>query len=216
MNNTGKKDDQYQSHRYPKQEYNWVDWDEKTAEWYVRNWGDHPTNRMTVELAQLEPNDIIIDIGCGSGTAVRESAPRVPSGRVIGVDPTTTMIQFSIELSTSHPQRDRIHFLEGVAEHLPLLDASATVALAINSLHHWENPEAALVEILRILKPAGRLLVTDEEAGKEHWGHGDNPLSDAVFLASMMTKTGFANVNIHRRVEAEVTMLALTARAPTH
>ena len=39
--------------------------DDETAEWYVKNYGDHPTNRLTVELAELAPDDVVVDVGAG-------------------------------------------------------------------------------------------------------------------------------------------------------
>ena len=61
-------------------------WDDQTAEWYVEHYGDHATNRMAVEHAQLQRDDVVVDIGCGSGEAVREAAARLQSGRATGIE----------------------------------------------------------------------------------------------------------------------------------
>lgn len=134
-------------------------WDDETAEWYVEHYGDQATNRMAVERAQLQPGDVVVDIGCGSGEAVREAAARRQGDRVTGVDPTPAMIRIARELSASHVARDRIQFLKGSAEDLPLPDASATVVMAINSLHHWQEPATGLAEDVRAPVPGGRLSI---------------------------------------------------------
>ncbi len=80
-------DDGDRAHNHHQHGHGSGPWDEARAESYVKNYGEHATNRLTVELAQLESNDIVVDIGCGSGEAVRESVLRVTLGRAIGVDP---------------------------------------------------------------------------------------------------------------------------------
>jgi ubiquinone/menaquinone biosynthesis C-methylase UbiE len=112
-------------------------WDDETAEQYVAKWGKDPTNRMTVEVAGLRPEDVVVDVGCGSGEAVRVAAEHVVRGRAIGVDPSPAMIRIATEQTRDHACADRIRFVEGPAEKLPLESGSASVVLAINSLHHW-------------------------------------------------------------------------------
>ena len=189
-------------------------WDDETAEWYVEHYGDHATNRMAVERAQLQPDDRVVDVGCGSGEAVREAAARLQEGQVTGVDPTPAMIRFARELSASHPGRDRIRYLEGSAEDIPLPDGSVTVALAINSLHHWQDAAAGLAEVKRILVPGGRLLIADEEPVKGRWGHGSGPLTDPAVVVRTVERAGFVEIETSRHTEGGVRMNLLSARRP--
>ena len=189
--------------------------DEETARWYVENYGDHPTNLMTVALARLEPDDAVIDIGCGGGEAIREAAARMPEGKATGVDPSAAMIRIARVLSDSHTARKRIEFVEGRAEKLPLPNESATVAVAINSLHHWKNPAAGLAEVMRVLKPDGRLLVADEEAKPDNFGHGDGYLADPDRVLAIIKDAGFVDVRLSKHAEGDVKMLAVTARKKT-
>jgi ubiquinone/menaquinone biosynthesis C-methylase UbiE len=156
--------------------------DDETAEWYVKNCGDHPTNRLTVELAELAPDDVVVDVGCGSGEAVREAALRVTCGRVIGVDPAPAMLRYARELSADHEGQARIEFREAPAEKLPVADAAATVVLAVNSLHHWQDADAGLAEVQRVLAPGGRLFVGDEEVGEGRFGHGEGKMADPAYV----------------------------------
>lgn len=145
--------------------------DDATAEWYVRNYGDDPTNHVTVAVAELKPGDVVLDVGCGSGAAVREAAARLSRGRAIGVDPSPAMLKIAVELSASHPERARMEFLEGDASHLPLAEDSVTVAWAINSLHHWADAARGLSEVRRVLVGQGRFLVTEDEHAGGKFGH---------------------------------------------
>ena len=188
--------------------------DDEWAEHYVERHGDHPTNRMTVELAGLRPEDVVLDIGCGSGTAVREAAEKVPTGRVFGVDPSPAMLRIAREQTTSHPARDRIEFLEGEAGNLPLPDASITVALAINSLHHWNDPAEDLVEVLRVVVPEGRLLVADEETEDGTCGYGEGPLTDPEAVTRLIEDAGFIDAEVARHTEDDVKMFLISACRP--
>ena len=186
-------------------------WDDEMAAWYAENHGSHATNCMTVELARLEPNDVVVDIGCGSGEAVREAALRVTCGKAKGVDPSPAMIRIANELSASHAGLSRIEFLEGPAENVPISDGTASVVMAINSLHHWDDVQAGLAEVLRILRPGGRLFVSEEELEDGQFGHGDGQLSNSTFVMRTIKGAGFAGVSLNQHSGDEASMLTVAA-----
>ncbi len=186
--------------------------DDETAEWYVKNYGDHPTNRMTVELAEMAPDDVVVDIGCGSGEAVREAALRVTRGRVIGIDPAPAMLRFARELTADHERQARIEYHEAPAEKLPVPDSTATVVLAINSMHHWQEPDAGLAEVQRILKPGGRLFLGEEEVGRSKFGHGEGKMADPNYVLGLLEGAGFVDVTLRRHADSEVRMYLVAGR----
>lgn len=143
-------------------------WDDGTAEWYVKRYGEHATNRLAVEAAQLSADDVVVDVGCGSGAAVRAAAALVPEGRVLGVDPVSAMVRIARERTVGHEGAERIAFVEAPAEALPLDDASATVVLAVNSVHHWRDRTKGLSEVARALASGGRFVVCDDEGPAGH------------------------------------------------
>ncbi|HEY5657346.1 MAG TPA: methyltransferase domain-containing protein, partial [Myxococcota bacterium] len=69
-----------------------LEWNDETVAEYVEKYADDPTNRMAVEAVGLAPDDVVVDVGCGSGAAVRAAAERVVRGRAIGIDPTPAML----------------------------------------------------------------------------------------------------------------------------
>ena len=70
-------------------------WDEKTEEWYTSEYGDHISNNLTIDNIDLGLEDIVLDIGCGSGKAARLAAKICTNGKVIGIDPSAAMIRLS-------------------------------------------------------------------------------------------------------------------------
>ena len=189
-------------------------WDDETAEEYVAKWGKDPTNPMTVEVAGLRPKDVVVDVGCGSGEAVRVAAAHAARGRAIGVDPSPAMIRIAKEQTRDHACADRIQFVEGPAEKLPLESGGASVVLAINSLHHWAQPDAGLDEVWRVLAPGGRFFIGDEETETGGWSHAEGDLSDAVKIQHLVESHGFESARTSRHTDADAVLLLMEVTKP--
>jgi ubiquinone/menaquinone biosynthesis C-methylase UbiE len=189
-------------------------WDDETAEQYIAKWGKDPSNRMTVEAVGLKLEDVVVDVGCGGGEAVRVAAECVVRGRAIGVDPSPGMIRIATEQTRDHVCADRIQFIEGPAEKLPLESGSANVVLAINSLHHWAQPGVGLEEIWRVLAPGGRFFISDEETEDGGWSHAEGDLSDPVKIRHLVESHGFESVCTSRRADADDVLLLMESTKP--
>ncbi len=103
-----------------------------------------------------EPDDRLLDVGCGSGAAVRAAAPIV--AHAVGVDLSEGMIGRARELAGATPN---IEFQVAEAEALPFEDATFTTLLCTTSFHHYPNPGSAVAEMARVLAPDGRIVIAD-------------------------------------------------------
>lgn len=137
-------------------------WNDETAEWYAAKYGEYATNRLGADATELAPDAVVVDVGCGTGAALRRVAPRVPQGRLIGVDPVPRMLELARERASKDPNGARLEFVEAPAERLPLDDDVADVVFAFDSIDHWQDPAAGLLEIRRVLRPGGRLVVVKD------------------------------------------------------
>ena len=157
--------------------------------------GRGPTARAVAAAARLTDADLVVDIGCGPGTAVREAARRGASAA--GVDPAPAMLRLARWL-TAFRRANRVAWIRGRAEDLPLPDGAVTVVWALSSLHHWQDRQAGIREISRVLKPGGRLLLAERLArpgGRGHSAHGLTA-AQAEAIATDAATAGFADLRI--------------------
>ena len=140
------------------------EWNAETAEWYARRYGEHATNRLAVQDLDLSPCSVIVDVGCGTGSALRHAAARITNGAFVGIDPVPRMLEIARDRAASHPSGARIEFREGSAESLPVEDDVADLVFAFDSFDHWQDKARGLAEVRRILQPGGRLVVVKDGA----------------------------------------------------
>ena len=164
-----------------------MNWDNDTAEWYAQKYGNYPTNNLAVNSLDLCFNSTIVDVGCGTGSALRHAAIQVTSGTLIGIDPVPRMLEIARKQTENHPACARITFLEGTASNLPVEDALADFAFAFDSFDHWVDKKRGLSEIRRILRPKGSLIVVKDggiPGGKNAITAFASALEDTGFIIS--------------------------------
>ncbi len=157
-------------------------WNAATAEWYARRHGESAASRLAVDALELAPGSVIVDVGCGTGAALRHAAARAALGVLIGIDPVPRMLEIAQERAAPHPHAGLIEFGIGAAEALPVEDAAADVVFAFDSFDHWSNQAHGLAEIRRVLRPEGRLVVT-KDAGVPDARQGRQTLARALARA---------------------------------
>jgi ubiquinone/menaquinone biosynthesis C-methylase UbiE len=115
-----------------------------------------------VMLARLELCDglSLLDVGCGTGDDVRDLAPLVgPRGRIVGIDVSSAMIAEAQHRHTALGLP--VEFLEGDAQALQFPDAAFDRCRTERMLMHLNAPEHALAEMVRVVRPGGRVVVFD-------------------------------------------------------
>ncbi len=146
-------------------------------------------------LLKVTNHGVVADLGAGEGTLAQMLARQAE--QVIAVDISPKMVEFGRELARRH-ELQNLEYRLGDIEEPPLEDASVDLAFLSQALHHAGNPQHALEQAYRIVKPGGRLVVLDllqhgfEEARELYadvWlGFGEGE------LAAMLEAAGFRDI----------------------
>ncbi|MDT8717191.1 class I SAM-dependent methyltransferase [Clostridium sp. 19966] len=140
---------------------------------------------------------VCADLGCGTGFISLELARR--ANIVFSMDVSTNMLKQIYNKSKNENQHN-IYPIKASMEDIPLFDNSVDVIFTNMAMHHVENPAAAMKEMNRILKPEGRVVISDV---KEHNGEWAREEMFDVWLgfnneqiATWLREAGFKNIEI--------------------
>lgn len=183
----------------------------------------------------------VLDVGCGSGNALRLLGRRC-SGLLAGVDPSPTMVEMTRRANAGAGRREksrgarsdgegRLRVRLGSATALPFDDDSFDVVTAIETLYFWPAPEEGLREALRVLRPGGQLAIalemTKDAADEPTWlqrvfGASFTRRSAAeglaivsgVELTTMVRAAGFDRIRFAVEPRRSLGWLCVLARKP--
>jgi ubiquinone/menaquinone biosynthesis C-methylase UbiE len=148
---------------------------DRTAENYRKS-QVHAAGADLERIAQLvrdQPVMCALDAGCGAGHTAAAIAPYV--GEVVAYDLTPGMLA-QVQLLAAERGLTNVTTQQGDVENLPFDDARFDLVVTRYSAHHWPHPQQAIWECARVLKPQGRLILSDIVAP-------DDPAADTFLQA---------------------------------
>lgn len=113
------------------------------------------TNRQFVEFLEIEETSRVLEVGSGLGILAGEVARLAPRGEVYGVEYSTE------QLARAESSLPNLHFIQGDAHALEFEDESFDVVYCRYVLEHLADPQRALVEMYRVLRPGGKIFVQE-------------------------------------------------------
>ncbi|HEX6404518.1 MAG TPA: methyltransferase domain-containing protein [Pseudonocardiaceae bacterium] len=139
---------------------------------------DEVKRRIQQQL-EVGEGQFVLDVGCGTGDDARELAVLVgPSGRTIGVDASTTMVQEARRRATGSVVP--VAFAIGDAQALPFAAASFDACRAERVLQHLRHPALAVTEMARVTRPGGRVVACEPDWQTLVIDHPDHALTQLI------------------------------------
>jgi ubiquinone/menaquinone biosynthesis C-methylase UbiE len=141
----------------------------------------------------LRPDDVLLDLGCGTGAAVREASAAVT--RAVGFDLSPPMIERARALAEGLAN---VEFFEGdVSGRLPFANGEFTATLCTTAFHHFPRQTETIAEIARVLEPSGRLVIAD--ANRSH------PAVFVLDLALRLSQPSHVGFRSPRQLRSDLT-----------
>lgn len=126
----------------------------------------------------------ILDLGSGPGFLACELALEVgATGRIVGVDISSDMNSIASKRIAAAGLGDRVEILEGDATALTFADATFDATVSMQVIEYLAEPDAALQELVRVLRPGGRLVIVDTDWDSLVWAATDRRRAARIAVA---------------------------------
>ncbi|HEY7497098.1 MAG TPA: bifunctional demethylmenaquinone methyltransferase/2-methoxy-6-polyprenyl-1,4-benzoquinol methylase UbiE [Vicinamibacterales bacterium] len=116
---------------------------------------------IAVDALALQPGSVVLDVCTGTGDLAIATARRVPRSSIVGVDFAGEMLRLGLMKVRRIGLADRIHLARGDAARLPIGNGSVDAATIAFGIRNVAEPERALAEIARVMRPSGRLAILE-------------------------------------------------------
>jgi ubiquinone/menaquinone biosynthesis C-methylase UbiE len=114
-------------------------------------------NLGAIAALDIQPGNRVLDVGTGHGRSLAELARQVGKGYVTGADPSALMIKKAGHRNHKLVRSGRVDLIQADASHLPFDHARFDRVLCVHVVYFWEDRDAALREIARVMKPGAKL-----------------------------------------------------------
>ncbi|PZV16117.1 MAG: methyltransferase type 11 [Leptolyngbya sp.] len=137
-----------------RQQYNQI------AAVYDRVWSRYISKSLSFlkDWAQLTSTSSVLDVACGTGTFEHLVLLEQPTQPMIGIDLSENMLEIARQKCCAYPT---VSFQRASVAALPFADRSFDVVVSASAFHYFDDPIVALIEMRRVLKPAGELVILD-------------------------------------------------------
>jgi ubiquinone/menaquinone biosynthesis C-methylase UbiE len=155
---------------------------------------------------KVEHHYLILDIGCGGGYTISNLASKIVNGKVFGIDYSKLSVKYSQKYCKNHIDDGRVKIEEASVSNLPFPNNKFDLITAVETFYFWPDKTNDLKEILRVLRPGGRLVLINEmyvddnqeiEEKKKNWAEaGDFEVYTVEETKNFLLNAGYNNFKI--------------------
>jgi ubiquinone/menaquinone biosynthesis C-methylase UbiE len=152
-------------------------------------------NNLAITALDVQPDDHVLELGCGPGHGLALLAARAPRGIVFGLDQSSEMVSQARAANRAAVRSGSVRLFQSRFEQLPFPDRSMDKVLAVNVAYFWQDSGRVLNEVRRVLRPGGLVSVYVTDAGTmRRWKFAEaetHRLFDLVSLGQTLYAGGF-------------------------
>ena len=157
-------------------------------------------NMLAITALSIQPSDHILELGYGPGQAITYMARQATSGKIYGIDASSTMLAQAVRRNRCSVASGQVSLWLGEFSPLAMADNSLDKILAVNVVYFWHNASAILAECHRVLRPGGKICIYATDASTmQNWkfaGSDTHTLYTAEDLKAALLNGGFADNDI--------------------
>jgi ubiquinone/menaquinone biosynthesis C-methylase UbiE len=170
------------------------------------NKGNEKINHLTVELLDVKPTDLVLDIGFGGGVTIEKMVQTIDTGKIYGVDFSQAMVDKAKRRFKKLIESGKVSIECGDVSKLPFEAKTFDKVCTVNTIYFWNDTSVSLREIRRVMKKGGKLIISIRSADKMK----DLPFTKHNFklyapeeVKHLLVGAGFNNVSIDHRDREE-------------
>ncbi len=159
-----------------------------------------------ISHVKIDPNDKILDIGCGGGGNINRYAKMILNGKIFGIDYSITAVNVSKEINKRYIIQGIVEISQGSVSSLPFQDDFFNLVSGFEAYYFWPDLTRDLREIYRVLKPNGHFILVNEgykcnnqkkRKEAEKWSKlGSFPIHTPEDYRKFLGEAGFSNIQI--------------------
>lgn len=151
-------------------------------------------NAWAVSLLELQSTDHVLEIGYGPGVAIALMSKVVTSGQVVGIDHSEVMLRQARKRNASAIEQGRVQLHLASVAQSPIGHDRYDKCLMVNTFHYWDNPNDALRNIQRQMKPGGKIVVAFQPCLQGTTGEGTLRIGYA--MVERLKAAGFSRAHL--------------------
>lgn len=164
--------------------------------------GNSFLNGFVYELMAVQPDDRVLEIGCGTGKLIKLMAKFIETGCIEGIDFSPVMVNIAQSRNKRHIARGTVNIVEGNFDEHTTQKTLFTKAFSVNTLYFWKIPEHTVKKVINLLEPGGKFVVAFEDIDQLQKRKLDMDLFQFYKkndVRRLLASCGFSEVCIHSR-----------------